>query len=125
MRWTIRFFATSGSRELATMNIDAIGAYLESHEYFPEKTNVEFVVAGADGLDMRVFERGVGETLACGTGACAVAVAAHLAGYTSRDVPVHLPGGTLNISWNESDGEVYMTGAATTVYEGKLSKENQ
>lgn len=118
-------FPATGPRQLATMNIGAIGAYLEAHEYFPEKTNVEFVVITDEGLDMRVFERGVGETSACGTGACAVAVAAQLAGHAGRNVAVHLPGGTLDISWDEDDGEVYMTGAAATVFEGNLTKEGQ
>ena len=69
---------------------------------------------------MRVWERGAGETLACGTGACASVVAAILNGYTKRDVTVHLLGGDLKIKWDENDNHVYMTGPATTVFEGKI-----
>ena len=69
---------------------------------------------------MRVWERGAGETLACGTGACATAVASILNGYTSREVTVKLLGGDLKIEWNEKDNHVYMTGPATTVFEGNL-----
>ena len=69
---------------------------------------------------MRVWERGAGETLACGTGACASAVAAVLNGYTSRKVKVHLLGGDLSIEWNEKDNHVYMTGPATTVFDGEI-----
>ena len=69
---------------------------------------------------MRVWERGAGETLACGTGACASAVAAMLNGYTSREVTVHLLGGDLKIEWSKADNHVYMTGTATTVFEGEI-----
>ena len=80
---------------------------------------MEFVqVLGRDHVRMRVWERGTGETMACGTGACAVAVACILNGLCDRTVAVELPGGELTIEWNEDDGHVYMTGAATFVYDG-------
>ena len=97
------------------------GAKLEVNEAFPKKANIEFInVIDNKILKMRVWERGAGETLACGTGACASTVAAILNGYTSREVTVHLLGGDLKIKWDENDNHVYMTGPATTVFEGKI-----
>ncbi len=97
------------------------GAKLEVNEAFPKKANIEFInVIDNKTLKMRVWERGAGETLACGTGACASTVAAILNGYTSREVTVHLLGGDLKIKWDENDNHVYMTGPATTVFEGKI-----
>ena len=95
------------------------GPAIERHPLFPMRTNVEFVqVLGREEVRVRVWERGAGETLACGTGACAVAVAAFLNGYTERRVKVHLPGGELFIAWEE-DGRVFMTGAAEEVFSGQ------
>ena len=97
------------------------GAKLEVNKAFPKKANIEFInVIDDKTLKMRVWERGAGETLACGTGACAVTVAAILNGYTERTVTVHLLGGDLKIEWNKNDNHVYMTGPATTVFEGKI-----
>ena len=97
------------------------GAKLEINNVFPKKANIEFInVIDNKTLKMRVWERGAGETLACGTGACASVVAAILNGYTKRDVTVHLLGGDLKIKWKENDNHVYMTGPATTVFEGKI-----
>ena len=97
------------------------GAKLEVNKAFPNKANIEFInVIDDKTLKMRVWERGAGETLACGTGACASAVAAMLNGYTSREVTVHLLGGDLKIEWSKADNHVYMTGTATTVFEGKI-----
>lgn len=97
------------------------GSKLEINSVFPKKANIEFInVIDDKNLKMRVWERGAGETLACGTGACAVAVAAILNGYTSREITVHLLGGDLKIKWDENDNHVYMTGSATTVFEGKI-----
>ena len=97
------------------------GAKLEINNVFPKKANIEFInVIDDKTLKMRVWERGAGETLACGTGACASVVAAILNGYTKRDVTVHLLGGDLKIKWDEDDNHVYMTGPATTVFEGKI-----
>ena len=97
------------------------GAKLEINNVFPKKANIEFInVIDDKTLKMRVWERGAGETLACGTGACASVVAAILNGYTKRDVTVHLLGGDLKIKWDENDNHVYMTGPTTTVFEGKI-----
>lgn len=98
------------------------GALLEHDPLFPERTNVEFVnVLGTDHLRMRVWERGAGITLACGSGACAVAVAAHLRGLTGRSVEIDVDGGRLSIDWRE-DG-VWMTGPVAHVFDGWLSPE--
>ena len=95
-----------------------IGPQLEMHAAFPRKINAEFIqVVSRNELIMRVWERGSGETLACGTGACASVVAGVLAGVNDRRVTVHLRGGDLEIEWAES-GEVYMTGPATEVFSG-------
>ena len=97
------------------------GKILEIDKAFPKRSNIEFInVVDDHTLKMRVWERGAGETLACGTGACASVVSAILNGYTSREVTVHLLGGDLSINWNEQDNHVYMTGPATTVFEGQI-----
>jgi len=99
------------------------GPKIENHPYFPKKTNVEFVrVKNKKEVDMRVWERGVGETLACGTGACATAVASVLTNQTEREVIVHLLGGDLYIKWSTEDNHVYMTGAVEEVFQGKWLK---
>jgi diaminopimelate epimerase len=96
-----------------------IGPKLEVAPQFPNRTNVEFVkVLSGRELEQRTWERGSGETLACGTGACAVCVAGVLTGRTGRSVHVHLRGGDLAIEWNESDNHVYMTGPAVEVFSG-------
>jgi len=98
--------------------VETLGPEIEVHNRFPHHTNVEFVqVLAPDRVRMRVWERGVGETLACGTGACAVVVATALTGQTGRSVTVELPGGELEILWGE-DGRVRMTGSATEVFQG-------
>jgi diaminopimelate epimerase len=99
---------------------ETLGPAVETNPLFPARTNVEFTqVLNDHEVRVRVWERGVGETLACGTGACATAVAANLRGFTGREVAVHLPGGTLDIEW-AADGRVYMTGPAEEVFEGTL-----
>lgn len=101
------------------------GPKIERHPLFPKKTNTEFVrVMNRRELEMRVFERGAGETLACGTGACASAVAGVLNGHTDRECTVHLLGGDLLIQWSETDNHVFMTGPAETVFKGTYNKEN-
>jgi len=98
--------------------LNTLGPRLEAHEAFPRRTNVEFVqVLSRDEIIMKVWERGAGLTLACGTGACAAVVAAFLNGYTGRKVTVHLTAGDLNIEWAE-DNHVYMTGPAEEVFSG-------
>ncbi|MGE5371855.1 MAG: diaminopimelate epimerase [Solirubrobacterales bacterium] len=94
------------------------GPKIEVHPLFPKKTNVEFVeVLGQEEMIMNVWERGAGETLACGTGTCATLVAAVLNGKTGRKATVHLKGGDLVIEWSEADNKVFMTGPATEVFE--------
>jgi diaminopimelate epimerase len=98
-----------------------LGPLLEAHERFPNKANIGFmqVVSRAE-IRLRVFERGAGETQACGTGACAAVVAGRLRGLLDEQVTVHLPGGTLEIRWAGEGQPVMMTGPATTVYEGQI-----
>lgn len=104
-----------------TFAIETYGPILEQDDHFPKKTNVEFIeVIDRNHIKMRVWERGSGETLACGTGACGVAVACILNGETERKVEVDLLGGTLKIEWNEQDNHVYMTGPAIIVFEGEM-----
>ena len=101
--------------------VEKYGKVIEIDETFPKRTNVEFVeIMDKEHIKMRVWERGSGETLACGTGACATAVACYLNNLTNRHVFVQLLGGTLEIEWNENDNHVYMTGPAVTVFDGAL-----
>ena len=101
--------------------VDSLGAVLESHSIFPAKANIGFMqVLSRNEVNLRVFERGVGETLACGTGACAAVVAGKLRGELDMPVTVHLPGGDLEIEWQGNGHPVIMTGPATTVYEGQI-----
>ncbi|WP_046214851.1 diaminopimelate epimerase [Paenibacillus wulumuqiensis] len=96
------------------------GPLLETHPLFPRKVNVEFTtVQSRERIDMRVWERGAGPTLACGTGACATLVASVLNGYSDRSAHVSLKGGDLYIQWDERSNHVYMTGPAMTVYTGQ------
>lgn len=101
--------------------IEEIGPYFENHERFPRRTNTEFVkVIDQNTVQMRVWERGTGETLACGTGACATVVACVLNGLTAETVRVKLLGGDLTVTWDREADMVYMTGPAVTVFEGTL-----
>jgi diaminopimelate epimerase len=103
------------------MDLQTWGPKLETHPMFPRKINVEFVtVKSRDYADMRVWERGAGPTLACGTGACATLVASVLNGVTDREATISLKGGNLFIEWNEADNHVYMTGPAQEVYKGMV-----
>ena len=104
--------------DLARYHVAHIGAALEHHELFPERTNVEFVHARDGGLDVRVWERGVGETMACGTGACAALVAANEAGLAGRRSIVRFPGGAVEVERREGDEDVLLTGPATHVFDG-------
>ena len=105
------------------LDIEKIGPKFENHERFPQRINTEFArVIDRKTVEMRVWERGSGETLACGTGACAVAVASILNGYTEREVEIRLLGGNLQIEWNEEDNHVYMTGPATVVFDGEIDQ---
>ena len=104
---------------LEELDIQKSGPKVEHHPLFPRRTNTEFAqIISPTHIKMRVWERGAGETLACGTGACATAVAAVLNGKTERKVTLELLGGNLEIEWSEADNHVYMTGPAVTVFEG-------
>ncbi|WP_432774582.1 diaminopimelate epimerase [Brevibacillus gelatini] len=110
--------------EIRDEDVRKYGPQIEFHEWFPERTNVEFIqILNREEILFRVWERGSGVTLACGTGACAAAVAAALAGKVDRKVTVHLAGGDLFIDWREEDNRVYMTGPATEVFAGKYLGE--
>ncbi|XP_042429374.1 diaminopimelate epimerase, chloroplastic-like [Zingiber officinale] len=107
--------------QLDELKLGDIGPLFEHHEVFPARTNTEFVqVISPSHLKMRVWERGAGATLACGTGACAVVVAAVLEGHTQRKCVVDLPGGPLEIEWKEEDNHIYMTGPAELVFHGRV-----
>ena len=111
------------SENIDSVNIQKIGAEFENYPAFPDRINTEFVQPiSASRIKMRVWERGNGETLACGTGACAVAVASTLNGLVDEDQPVtvKLLGGDLQILWNRQENLVYMTGPATTVFDGEI-----
>lgn len=106
---------------ISKLPIEELGPKFENHIAFPNRVNTEFVrIDDRKNVHMRVWERGAGETLACGTGACAVAVACILNGYTDDHVTVHLLGGDLDIFWDRESNHVYMTGEATTVFEGEI-----
>lgn len=104
-----------------TAPVETLGPALEPHTCFPAKANIGFMqVLARNEVNLRVFERGVGETIACGTGACAAVVAGKLRGLLDMPVTVHLPGGDLEIEWQGEGHPVIMTGPATTVYEGQI-----
>jgi diaminopimelate epimerase len=103
------------------MDLQQWGPKLENHPMFPRKINVEFAtVKSRDYVDMRVWERGAGPTLACGTGACATLVSSVLNGLTDRTATISLKGGDLHIEWNEADDHLYMTGPASEVFTGSM-----
>lgn len=103
------------------LHLESIGPKFEHHPVFPDRVNTEFVrVLSRNHIEMRVWERGSGETLACGTGACASAMASILNGYTDHEVTVSLLGGDLQIRYDQSENLIYMTGPAVTVFEGEI-----
>lgn len=107
--------------DVNSINLPVIGPKLENHPMFPDRVNVEFAQILSNGnIRMRVWERGSGITLACGTGACATAVAAAFSQKAKKSVSIIMDGGTLKIDW-EKDGHVYMTGPATVVFDGEIS----
>lgn len=111
--------------DVKEFDIQKYGPQIETNEAFPKKVNVEFIeLVDKNYIKMRVWERGAGETLACGTGACASAVACYLNGYTDRRVRVELLGGNLEIEWNQENNHVYMVGPATVVFEGEIEPGN-
>ena len=109
------------TKDIETLSLENIGKKIEYFRLFPERTNVEFVeIIAPNKAIVRVWERGTGETQACGTGACAVLVAGVLTGQLERNATIALPGGDLEIAWSTNDNHVYMTGDAVTVFDGKL-----
>ncbi|MBN2559123.1 MAG: diaminopimelate epimerase [Clostridia bacterium] len=111
---------------VAGIGIEKEGPPMEFHPAFPNRVNTEFVeVVDRKTLKMRVWERGSGETLACGTGACAVLVASVLNGLSDRSATVRLLGGDLEIEWSQKDNHVYMTGPAVTVFEGEINLQGE
>ncbi len=110
--------------DINEVDLSAIGPVLENHPLFPGRINVEFAQVLAKGkIRMRVWERGSGITQACGTGACATAVAAFLTGRSGRQSEIQMDGGTLNIEWDTHSGHVWMTGGATKVFDGEIEIE--
>ena len=106
--------------DVQSIQVDEIGPKIENHPFFPEKTNAEFIqIINNKELNFRVWERGVGETLACGTGACAALVAAVLNKKTDQEATIHLPGGDLDIRWAD-DKHIYMTGPAELAFRGEM-----
>lgn len=107
--------------DVAGLKIEEVGPYFENHERFPKRVNTEFVkIIDRNTVEMRVWERGTGETLACGTGCCATAVACILNGYTDDHVTVKVLGGEIEIFWDRENNLIYMTGPAVTVFEGEI-----
>ncbi|WP_299979768.1 diaminopimelate epimerase [Desulfobacula sp.] len=107
--------------DVEKVDIKRIGRSIETHERFPEKTNVEFIeVVNPAELKMKVWERGAGITLACGTGACAALIAASLTGRAQENAIVHLDGGDLDIHWDKETNHIFKTGPATLVFEGRI-----
>lgn len=107
--------------EVSELEIEEVGPYFEHHPAFPNRINTEFVkVLDEENVEMRVWERGTGETLACGTGCCATVVACILNGLTKDCVTVHVLGGKIKIYWDRKNNLVTMTGSATTVFEGEI-----
>jgi diaminopimelate epimerase len=106
------------------IEVERLGPILEHDTRFPERTNVEFVAPGEKAISVRVWERGVGETMACGTGACASLVASHIAGLTPARAEVRFPGGALDVDWRRDDGgRVFMTGGVERSFDGVLDAE--
>lgn len=108
--------------DVSAIALETVGPQFEHHQAFPQRTNTEFIqVIRRDYVKMRVWERGAGVTLACGTGACAAVVAGVLTGKCDRATAVELPGGVLEIEWSEVSGRIYMTGPAQRVFTGLIS----
>jgi diaminopimelate epimerase len=107
--------------DVQSIDVKTEGPKLETDKLFPERANIEFVqVKSPSEVRMRVWERGAGETMACGSGACAAAIAAVRRGLTDRKVKVVLDGGTIDIEWREADNHVLMTGAVAHVFDGEI-----
>lgn len=119
----VLFLGESGAPDgsLDALELEKLGPQIECHERFPDRTNTEFVeIIDKQHVRMRVWERGAGETMACGTGACAVLAACVLNGKTGNEAEVELLGGTLSIRWDREEDTIYMTGPATEVFHGEI-----
>lgn len=108
-------------KDVDSINLEATGPLFEHHKLFPDRVNTEFITIDGDTVRMRVWERGSGETLACGTGACAAAVACSINGWCPRNVNVQLMGGSLQVDWQEQNNHVFLTGTAQHVFDGEIS----
>ena len=106
--------------DIEAVDVAREGSRLERHPRFPQRSNIEFAQVRDDGIRLRVWERGSGITMACGTGACATAVAAALTGRSGRQSRIIMDGGTLDIDWREADGHVYLKGPAAVAFEGTI-----
>lgn len=107
---------------LSAVDLEVVGPLFEHHSFFPERVNTEFVEVVSDQeAHMKVWERGAGATLACGTGACAIVVAGVLSGRLARQAVIHLPGGDLEIEWDKASNHVFMTGPADKTFEAKIN----
>ncbi|MGH2740787.1 MAG: diaminopimelate epimerase [Actinomycetota bacterium] len=111
-----------GATDLDAIDLPRIGPMVEHHRDFPERTNVEFVRVQGGAVEARVWERGSGETMACGTGGCAAFVASNIAGLVGTEATVRFPGGTLRVEWAK-DGRIYLTGPAVHVFDGELDPD--
>ncbi len=117
--------AVTEVEDVQTFDINKYGPKLEKDDHFPQRANIEFVeIIDKAHIKMRVWERGAGETYACGTGACAVCVTCNLNGITEKNVEIQLLGGTLKVSWNKENNHVYMTGPAKTICKGEIEYDN-
>lgn len=110
--------------DIENLDVAREGSLLEYHAAFPERCNIEFAAMRPDGIRVRVWERGSGITMACGTGACATAVAAAITGRAGRKNRIIMDGGALNIEWDESNNHIYMTGEAEFAYEGDIKMKS-
>lgn len=108
-----------GAPDLDAIDLSHVGPIVEHHDDFPDRTNVEFVRVADGTVEARVWERGSGETMACGTGGCAAFVAANIAGLVGTEATVRFPGGDLRVEWGK-DGRIYLTGPAVHVFDGEL-----
>ncbi|WP_455648036.1 diaminopimelate epimerase, partial [Lonepinella koalarum] len=107
--------------DIVTANVEQLGPLLESHERFPERVNASFMqVINRNHIKLRVYERGAGETQACGSGACAAVAVGIMQGLLDSQVQVDLPGGSLQIEWQGEGHPLYMTGSATHIYDGVI-----
>ena len=111
--------------DINKVDVQSEGPKLERHSRFPERCNIEFAQVGEDGIRMRVWERGSGTTMACGTGACATAVAAAITGRCGRHSSIIMDGGNLDIDWRETNGHVYLSGPAAIAFEGTAELPTQ